>query len=1348
MAKKPQAFGPQPTNTLARDVPTSRPSVNHGLHRMRQGRRELDTFTSAGSNVRCSTLEFISDSPSSTEPRSKRQKVDHPHNSQHTPRIIDGSDDADQLLLDDNVLEVRHVIKLPEDEHAEIKKRSISQGTSHRTERNGFGGTQSREFYGVEEMMGSSIPNSKQRKKQQLQTTRNASATAESSFASSPSDADEMLNMELVTHTAVKPAYKGTANLHPPRRSQPIRGSFHGRSTADRSPYFPPPTSTKSINVDQNPRDSEGRPSSTRVALRGQPRDEIDKPSGEVHDTSSDELGAAEPDSRALSPVKPVRSQSPTKLPHSSPIKPASPVHELGPRSVQGNIKPSTFTKTANNGTRSKIRTYQGSYPDEKLAPWSIPLRAYNWQGERYANDGLGLVYNDGAKSYDIHCWGSNLASRDLALRIQPRKLQRIRWERDGTKMRFESSKTGSVDNVLDIELDAEEDVQLLTAVLQEGVSINVKGESGERMDLCFDHRLQQQRTAVASRGTSTSRQPTDIELASLRIERADKRRLSGEHRQHNPKRSRIVDTLRSQEQAGNKPSGPLVHSHRRKIAQTHDNATVKEKLEALDEVDVSPLDNLLKLQERNYQLRSQNSSGSLITRPREISPLLSNEDIQRYSKIHGLGKPWPKPLVYPKVGKKRTTVDWKDLERLDEGEFLNDNLIAFYLRYLEYQAEQADPTLSRKVYMFNSFFYDKLTSTKAGNKGINYDAVERWTRGIDIFTFDFVVVPVNESAHWYVAIICNLPALKRKLGGLDDDLAQGLGSPDEDGFDQTTKDKSVLPSTPPTATSGIETRDIIPSKMSATEDSKEHETAASFAEMSLEANRATINKDEPSPAIPGAFHSDDPVQDLLDCQLQYPVNGITDRQDQKLQEPQSPGCKEDEIIQMEKSTSPRSKHGKRKSLPSPRMFDPSKPTILTFDSFGTAHSSTIKVLKQYLREEANKKRGQMEFDEKELQGATAKQIPQQHNFCDCGLFLLGYMEKFFDNPREFINKVMRKEWDVQKDWPRLEPSGMRANMRGLLMTLEERQRQEFLDAKRPKATSKASKGPISSPVNSVGKSRPPNIDGANEAEKTPPKAVSNPSQQAPISTIKAAFESSAELGEPVQQASSPPKKAALEPALPILKAGRQEISHAESKVDFERLRTETEVAAITTSPETRSSERDFQMPFSHTTIPGKEAAADANSAPPAPTEEPPPQSFVVPDSQSESSNAPQNPEKLPYPESLAISPNLPSTIQDSQPPLPTIPLKDMHHETTPPPPPPSKARRHIDSFSSPPPDVKPTRDSKVERKSPRTPKTSYANKTAQSSPEAPRSKKRPILGARVPVVVGTDPKVVIQIDD
>lgn len=40
------------------------------------------------------------------------------------------------------------------------------------------------------------------------------------------------------------------------------------------------------------------------------------------------------------------------------------------------------------------------------------------------------------------------------------------------------------------------------------------------------------------------------------------------------------------------------------------------------------------------------------------------------------------RPVVYPPVGRRKAVVPYQDLERLDEGEFLNDTLIEFYMLY------------------------------------------------------------------------------------------------------------------------------------------------------------------------------------------------------------------------------------------------------------------------------------------------------------------------------------------------------------------------------------------------------------------------------------------------------------------------------------------------------------------------------------------------------------------------------------------------------------------------------------------------------------------------------------------
>lgn len=137
------------------------------------------------------------------------------------------------------------------------------------------------------------------------------------------------------------------------------------------------------------------------------------------------------------------------------------------------------------------------------------------------------------------------------------------------------------------------------------------------------------------------------------------------------------------------------------------------------------------------------------------------------------LGPEWRGPVVFPRNPPHMATVEFQDLKRLNEGFYLNDNLIEFYLRYIQSQHPQFD----KDVYIFNTYFYESLKK-KSGRTGINYDAVKRWTNKIDLFGFNYVVVPVNENLHWYLAIICNLRNLKLCLVDDEDGAIDGRHSP------------------------------------------------------------------------------------------------------------------------------------------------------------------------------------------------------------------------------------------------------------------------------------------------------------------------------------------------------------------------------------------------------------------------------------------------------------------------------------------------------------------------------------------------------------------------------------------
>lgn len=392
----------------------------------------------------------------------------------------------------------------------------------------------------------------------------------------------------------------------------------------------------------------------------------------------------------------------------------------------------------------------------------------------------------------------------------------------------------------------------------------------------------------------------------------------------------------------------------------------------------------------------------------------------ERYSKIHGLGEPWKKPLTYPTIGKKKTTVEFSDLERLDEGEYLNDSLISFYLRFLEHKIEEQRPDLAKRLYFFNTFFFATLMSTHKGRKGFNYEGVQKWTRNVDLFTYDYIVVPINEAAHWYLAIICNLPALDRGL----DPSNEEPGLPIEPAADNIGRlEEESSPSSSPTID--------LPEGDSLTlieEPTEPDEKGArdSFAEMSLEvdAKQPTIagqNADQQSEAIGSA----DEDQELLDGQLY-----VEERERKAGELPDQPS-----------KVAMKSKKGKRKSMPPVTRLDPSKPAIITFDSLGTSRSPTIRILKDYLREEALAKRGGMKIDPGQIKGITASMVPTQENHYDCGVFLLGYVAKFLDDdPKEFITKVIRRQYDEQKDWPMLKANRLRDLIRKQVLNLHHEQ--------------------------------------------------------------------------------------------------------------------------------------------------------------------------------------------------------------------------------------------------------------------------------------------------------------------
>ncbi|XP_070770637.1 sentrin-specific protease 7 [Enoplosus armatus] len=124
-------------------------------------------------------------------------------------------------------------------------------------------------------------------------------------------------------------------------------------------------------------------------------------------------------------------------------------------------------------------------------------------------------------------------------------------------------------------------------------------------------------------------------------------------------------------------------------------------------------------------------------------------------------------------------TVTMEDLQCLDSGQFLNDVIIDFYLKYL---LQNASAAVAERCHIFSSFFYKQLTRRDNASEGSASDSCQRqrrhqrvktWTRHVDIFKKDFLFVPVNQEAHWYLVVIC--------FPGLDEPKSETWNGPNSE---------------------------------------------------------------------------------------------------------------------------------------------------------------------------------------------------------------------------------------------------------------------------------------------------------------------------------------------------------------------------------------------------------------------------------------------------------------------------------------------------------------------------------------------------------------------------------------
>ncbi|KAG5522241.1 hypothetical protein RHGRI_034430 [Rhododendron griersonianum] len=96
----------------------------------------------------------------------------------------------------------------------------------------------------------------------------------------------------------------------------------------------------------------------------------------------------------------------------------------------------------------------------------------------------------------------------------------------------------------------------------------------------------------------------------------------------------------------------------------------------------------------------------------------------------------------------------YSDMECLNPQAYLSSTIMNFYIRYLQ----RNSPTRARRDYhFFNTYFYNKLKEAvlKKNDQESYFIKFRRWWKGVNIFHKAYILLPIHETVHWSLVIIC-----------------------------------------------------------------------------------------------------------------------------------------------------------------------------------------------------------------------------------------------------------------------------------------------------------------------------------------------------------------------------------------------------------------------------------------------------------------------------------------------------------------------------------------------------------------------------------------------------------------
>ncbi|VDN52308.1 unnamed protein product [Dracunculus medinensis] len=127
---------------------------------------------------------------------------------------------------------------------------------------------------------------------------------------------------------------------------------------------------------------------------------------------------------------------------------------------------------------------------------------------------------------------------------------------------------------------------------------------------------------------------------------------------------------------------------------------------------------------------------------------------------LHFQTRDLEKELVRIRFSSLSIRIKLSDFLCLEDGALINDTIIDFYLNHIiEHLAESC-----HNVYVFPSLFWHYLISTDDCMKVLlmmtKFTNSETWSNSLS--KADFIVIPINDSDHWSLAIIC-YPSYSRR---------------------------------------------------------------------------------------------------------------------------------------------------------------------------------------------------------------------------------------------------------------------------------------------------------------------------------------------------------------------------------------------------------------------------------------------------------------------------------------------------------------------------------------------------------------------------------------------------------